>query len=101
MGPFYGPCDAPRAFQQLGPNDLEVRPLAIDLTSYCRRCDQMASRKTCPHPDSDCVIISETRLRELLAIRQPVPDPFSRPEVLDVLYRYYAAPGAPDAPSTS
>lgn len=90
VGRYYGPYDAQRAFQQLQPNDLEIRPLAIDLTFYCRRCDQMASRKTCPHPDTDRVIISGTRLRELLATGQSVPDHFSRPEVLDVLCQYYA-----------
>lgn len=90
VGQFYGPYDAQRAFLALRPDDLEIRPLAIDLTFYCRRCDQMASLKTCPHGTQDRVIISGTRLRELLAAGAPVPDHFSRPEVLEVLQRHYA-----------
>ncbi|MDA8199009.1 MAG: hypothetical protein M0Z54_06215 [Thermaerobacter sp.] len=37
------------------------------------------------------MLIPGTRLRELLATGQPVPDHFTRPEGLEVLSRYYAA----------
>jgi sulfate adenylyltransferase len=89
VGHYYGPFDAQRIFDQIPDDALVLKPLKLDWTFYCRRCDGMASLKTCPHGDADRVIISGTRLRELLASGEPVPDHFSRPEVLDILQAYY------------
>jgi sulfate adenylyltransferase len=89
VGNYYGPFDAQRIFDTLPPGALELKPLKIDWTFYCRRCDGMASLRTCPHRPEDRVIISGTRLRELLAAGEPVPDHFSRPEVLEILRAYY------------
>lgn len=90
VGNYYGPFDAQRIFDQIPPHALKIRPLKIDWTFYCRRCDQMASTRTCPHSAEDRVVISGTRLRELLALGHSVPDHFSRPEVLETLKAYYA-----------
>jgi sulfate adenylyltransferase len=49
----------------------------------------MATGKTCPHPAEDRLNISGTRLREMFANREPIPDEFSRREVVDVLQAYY------------
>jgi sulfate adenylyltransferase len=49
----------------------------------------MASARTCPHGEADRVLLSGTKLRKLLSENQPVPDHFSRPEVLAVLQKYY------------
>lgn len=86
---YYGPFDAQHIFDQIPPRALQIRPLKIDWTFYCHRCDQMASTRTCPHGVADRVVISGTRLRELLALGRPVPEHFSRPEVLQTLRAYY------------
>jgi sulfate adenylyltransferase len=89
VGNYYGPFDAQKIFDRVPAGALELKPLKIDWTFYCKRCDGMASMRTCPHGANDRVIISGTKLRELLANGDPVPDHFSRPEVLEVLQAYY------------
>ena len=76
-----------------------MKPLKIDWTFYCLKCDGMASLRTCPHRPEDRVIISGTKLRELLAAGLPVPEHFSRPEVLAILEAYYQGLAAHPAPS--
>ena len=89
VGNYYGPFDAQRIFEQLRPEDLEIRPLKLDWTFWCHECGGMASLRTCPHNEGSRVMISGTRLREMLATGQMPPEEFSRPEVIDILRRYY------------
>ncbi len=89
VGDYYGPFDAQHIFDTLPQGSLETKPLKIDITFYCHRCDGMATAKTCPHGDSERLAISGTRLREMFGKREPVPHQFSRPEVIDVLQAYY------------
>jgi sulfate adenylyltransferase len=91
VGEYYGPFDAQLIFEQIPPGSLELRPLKIDWTFYCRRCDGMASTRTCPHGKEDQVIVSGTMLRKMLSEGQEVPEHFSRPEVLEILREYYAS----------
>lgn len=90
VGNYYGPFDAHHIFDEIPTDALLLKPLKIDNTFYCKRCDGMASMKTCPHSNEDRVILSGTMLRKLLSENQPVPDHFSRPEILEVLKEYYA-----------
>jgi sulfate adenylyltransferase len=50
----------------------------------------MASARTCPHGPERRLLISGTRVREMLASGQAVDEHFSRPEVLEILREYYA-----------
>lgn len=90
VGSYYGPFDAQRIFDEIPSGSLEIKPLKIDWTFYCRRCDGMASGRTCPHDTADRILVSGTMLRKILSEGGEVPEHFSRPEVLDVLRRYYA-----------
>jgi sulfate adenylyltransferase len=90
VGDYYGPFDSQKIFDEIPPGALELRPLKLDWTFYCRRCDGMASLKTCPHDAADRVIVSGTMLRKTLSEGRPVPDHFSRPEVLEILQEYYS-----------
>jgi sulfate adenylyltransferase len=60
------------------------------VTFYCRKCDGMASGRTCPHDTDERVNVSGTMLRKTLSEGGEVPDHFSRPEVLAILREYYA-----------
>ena len=90
VGSYYGPFDAHRIFDEIPADALEIRPLKLDWTFWCYRCGGMASGRTCPHEDSDRLLVSGTKLRKWLSEGSPVPPEFSRPEVLEVLRAYYA-----------
>jgi sulfate adenylyltransferase len=85
VGPYYGPYDAQRIFDSFDPGELGIEPLRFDHAFWCRRCEQMATFKTCPHGDGERVLLSGTRVRELLARGERPPAEFSRPEVADLL----------------
>jgi len=90
VGSYYGPFDAHHVFDEIPKGALETQPLKIDWTFWCYRCGGMASGRTCPHPDSDRLLVSGTKLRKWLSEGNPVPPEFSRPEVLEILREYYA-----------
>ena len=89
VGDYYGPFDAHHIFDQIPPDSLQTQPLKIGITFYCFKCAGMATGRTCPHDESDRLNISGTRLREMFAGNEPIPEEFSRPEVLAVLRAYY------------
>lgn len=89
VGDYYGPFDAQNIFNQLNPGDLHIQALKLDVAFWCNKCSSMASFKTCPHSDRDHLLISGTKLREMLSKGERPPEQFSRSEVLDVLVRYY------------
>ena len=89
VGEYYGPFDAQKIFDEIPEDALETKPLKIDWTFYCTRCDGMASMKTCPHGKEDRMLLSGTKLRKMLSENEEVPDHFSRPEVLTILRKYY------------
>lgn len=90
VGEYYGPFDAHHIFDEIPKDALEIQPLKIDWTFYCRKCEQMASMKTCPHGKDDRVLLSGTMLRKMLSEGEQVTGEFSRPEVLEILRKYYA-----------
>jgi len=90
VGDYYGPFDAQKIFDEIPKDALETKPLKIDWTFYCHKCDGMASMRTCPHGKEDRLILSGTKLRKMLSEGEDVPDHFSRPEVLEILRAYYS-----------
>ena len=90
VGDYYGPFDAHTIFDEIPADALETKPLKIDWTFWCDKCDGMASMKTCPHDASDRMLLSGTKLRKALSEGEEVSTKFSRPEVLEILREYYA-----------
>jgi len=90
VGDYYGPFDAHHIFDTLWEGALQTRPLKIDITFYCNKCFGMATGKTCPHDEADRIHISGTEQRAMLAENAPVPPEFGRPEVIEILRKYYA-----------
>jgi sulfate adenylyltransferase len=93
-GDYYGPHDAQHIFDELWEGALVTRPLKVDNTFFCRRCDGMATGRTCPHGKEHHVSISGTRQREMLSSGEPIPPEFSRPEVVAILEQFYAGQSA-------
>ncbi|NOZ87572.1 MAG: sulfate adenylyltransferase [Deltaproteobacteria bacterium] len=102
VGDYYGPFDAQRIFHDIPDGSLAIQPLNIDWTFYCYECGTMASMKTCPHEEKAVIdeqgnhvsgarlLLSGTMLRKMLSENKPVPKEFSKPEVVDILKKYYA-----------
>ena len=91
VGSYYGPFDAHHIFDHLPKDALQTQALKIDWTFWCYRCGGMASARTCPHGESDRLLVSGTKLRKWLSEGAEVPAEFSRPEVLEILRAYYAS----------
>ena len=89
VGDYYGPFDAHNIFDEIDA-DLVTKPLKIDWTFWCNKCAGMSSMKTCPHSHEDRLLLSGSKLRHLLSENEEVPENFSRPEVLEILQKYYA-----------
>ncbi len=91
VGKYYGAFDAQDIFLQIPEEALNIEILPIDWTFYCYECNGMSSTKTCPHDAENRLMLSGTKLRELLANGEEVPENFSRPEVLEILKEYYSS----------
>jgi sulfate adenylyltransferase len=85
VGDYYGSFDAHDIFEEFEPDEIGITPLLFDHAFFCRRCRQMATNKTCPHGDSDRVVLSGTEVRRRLEEGEEIPEEFSRPEVAEVL----------------
>ena len=89
VGGHYGAYAAQEAFDAYDPGELGITPLKFEHAFWCRRCEGMATTRTCPHPPDDRITLSGTAVRALLARGQLPPREFSRPEVARLLAAGY------------
>jgi sulfate adenylyltransferase len=92
VGGFYDPYAAHGVFASFDPKALEIIPLFFGDAFYCRRCEAMATARSCPHGPEQQVNPNGTWLRSLLRGGHLPPREVMRPEVAAVLLEHLARP---------
>lgn len=89
VGSYYGPFEAHALLRQFSFDELGIIPIFFDTAYYCRTCEGMVSHKTCGHDEKSHVLLSGTRVRQMLREGMPPPPEMTRPEVAAVLIGHY------------
>ena len=91
VGDYYGAFDAQTIFTDEVPSDaLEIEIFNADHTAYSKKLNRVVMMREAPdHEMEDFVLLSGTRVREMLSQGIAPPPEFSRPEVAEILMRYY------------
>ncbi len=91
VGDYYGAFDAQAIFdQEVPPDALEIEIFRADHTAYSKKLGKVVMMRDAPdHTKEDFVLLSGTRVREMLAAGKELPPEFARPEVAHILMDYY------------
>lgn len=92
VGDYYGAFDAQTIFDDEVPEDaLEIEIFRADHTAYSKKMNKVVMMRDAPdHTKEDFVLLSGTKVREMLGDGVAPPPEFSRPEVAKILVDYYS-----------
>ena len=89
VGDYYGAFDAQTIFDTIPEGALQIEIFRGDHTVWCKKCEKVMMMRDCPHGKEDYLLLSGTRVREILSKGEELPPEFSRPEVANILSEYY------------
>jgi sulfate adenylyltransferase len=91
VGDYYGAFDAQTIFDEEVPEGaLEIEIFRADHTAWSKKLNRVVMMNEAPnHTKDDFVLLSGTRVREMLSEGTAPPKEFSRPEVAEILINYY------------
>jgi sulfate adenylyltransferase len=91
VGDYYGAFDAQTIFENEVPaGAMEIEIFKADHTAYSKKLNKVVMMCEAPdHTKEDFVLLSGTKVREMLGQGIAPPKEFSRPEVAQILMDYY------------
>ncbi len=96
VGNYYGPFDAQEIFEKEVPQGaLEIEIFKADHTAWSKKLNKVVMmNRVKDHTKDDFIMLSGTKVREMLANGEALPAEFSRPEVAEILGAYYRSEAA-------
>lgn len=90
VGNYYGAFDAQAIFDEQVTKELGIEIFNADHTAYSKKLNKVVMMREAPdHKMEDFVLLSGTKVREMLSQGIAPPAEFSRPEVAQILMDYY------------
>ncbi len=86
VGKYYGTFDAQKMFDKFP--DLGIEPLKFEHSFFCKKCDAIATAKTCGHSDDDRVKPSGSIIRDMITKKKFPPREIMRSEIAKILTSY-------------
>jgi sulfate adenylyltransferase len=95
VGDYYEPFDAQDIFDKDVVRDsLKIEIFKADHTAYSKKLNKVVMMRDAEdHTKDDFVLLSGTKVREMLAAGQDLPPEFARKEVAQILMTYYQQKG--------
>ena len=91
VGDYYGAFDAQTIFDEEVPaGALDIEIFKADHTAWSKKLNKVVMMREAPdHTKEDFILLSGTKVREMLGKGEAPPKEFSRPEVAQILIDYY------------
>ena len=91
VGDYYGPFEAQEIFESdVVKNSLKLKIFSADHTAYSKKLNKVVMmRDVDDHAQDDFVLLSGTKVREMLSDGEELPREFARKEVAEILMNYY------------
>jgi len=90
VGDYYGAFDAQTIFDEVPEGALEIEIFKADHTAWSKKLNKVVMMREAPdHSKEDFILLSGTKVREMLGQGIAPPKEFSRPEVAQILIDYY------------